>query len=129
MDRLMFLFVMIGADPQPVLSRVEGPIDLATLSVARARDLTGIRCRFVVWPSSLTDEHEGQKNIDCWHSRGVHCLVRFEVGVDPPDAAHFAIEGTLRVWDVPPYTINGKHIDGWTMIRVENAGLCWRKPD
>jgi hypothetical protein len=41
---------------------------------------------------------------------------------------HFTIEGTLRVWNVPSYRINGRLIEGWTMIRVEAAAVIGSQP-
>jgi len=120
MNAILYL-ALFASSPAPSSDRVEGPIDLASLEVHRARSMAGCRGRFVVWRSSLVDEHDGQKHFDAWHKRDVHCFIRMAKGEDVPEDGRLIIEGIIWVWDVPSYTINGKRIEGWTMIRVENS--------
>lgn len=123
MNGIIFLTLFTSV-PTPIPDSVEGPIDLGTLSVNKARDLTGTRRKFVVWRSSLVEEHEGQKHFDARHAREVHCFIRLVEGQDVPDAERFTIEGTVRVWDVPSYRIDGgRLIEGWMMIRIEDASV------
>lgn len=119
----IFFFGLVATATAPVPDRVVGPVELAELSIATAREISEARCRIIVRRSSLPDENEGQKYFDVWLRREVHSFVRLAPGVDVPDADEFMVEGILRVWDVRAYTINGKSMPGWTMIRVEsNAG-------
>lgn len=115
----LLLFTLPIDAPRPT-ARVDAPIDLGTLSITEARLLHGVRGRFSVWRRSLVDECQGRLHFDAWNRFGHHCFVRLARGEtigDEPDSV--VIEGTLRVWDVPSYTLNGKRFEGWTMIRIE----------
>lgn len=120
------LFLMLTSAPSPTPARVEGTIDLSTLSIPQARAIDGSRRKFIVWRSSMVDEHEGQKHFNAWHAREVDCFIRLVEGQDVPEAERFTVEGFLRVWDVPGYDVNGRRVEGWTMIRVENASVIRR---
>lgn len=81
-------------------------------------------CQFRVWRTSLIDDTSGRPCFDAWNQDGLHCFIRMASGESIlNDDGYISPEGSLRVWDVPAFEIDGRRVEGWVMIRVENAAI------
>lgn len=120
----LFLLMLPASIPEPS-TLVDAPIDLGRLDVHEARQMHGQRCRFRVWRTSLIDDTSGRPCFDAWNRHGLHCFVRMASGEKVPndDDGYIVLQGRLRVWDVPSFEIDGRRVEGWVMIRVENAAV------
>jgi hypothetical protein len=116
MHGILFL-TLLSNSAAPIPSRVDAAIDLSTITLTQALDFR----QSATGPRRCYDnEWAGRKLVECWHTRDLHCLLILRRGEALPEHGRFVVEGTLRVWN---YRINGKLVEGWTMIRVENTTL------